>query len=476
MMHIRLIALFVGCFAAFANISVAREDVDLRLIDSLYLAAQTQQGLDKVETLIRLSEAYRAVSFDKSLKTGESAIELSEQEGYLVLKGKTLKSLGVSAYYISDYDLALHYFNKGLEAFTLAADRKGTAECLHNIALVYELTGQQTKALDFYTQSLIIEEELGDADGQATTILNIGNLFYEQGKFNQAYDYYYRALLIREDIRDTMGKAEVLKNMGLVYWQWDEVDKALENLNKAGHIFENFGNNFELASVYVNLGMIHSEDLNETETGKDYLLRALNMKQALGDIVGTTRIMNSLGNIYVRNKDFSTAFEYFEKSLRIYEHSDHALGQVETWFFKGKAWYDSGEFAKAATALEYCLELSEKFGITLLNDDCYQLLMICHTTTGNSDAFSKYYGLFMDSYGASMDSLNKMYLKQSQTIYLIENLYSDLNRLDLENENLMQVLQRYKMALAAALGIVFVGMITVFVLSRKKPKVSQETE
>jgi len=476
MMHLRFVVVFIGYFAAFADVSVSQEEQELRLIDSLYLAAQAQQGQDKVETLIHLSEAYRAVSFDKSLKTGESAIELSDREGYQVLKGKTLKSLGVSAYYIGDYDLALHYFNKGLEAFSLAADRKGTAECLHNIALVNELTGQQAKALDYYQQSLVIEEELGDADGQATTILNIGNLLYEQGKFNQAYDFYYRALLIREDIPDTMGKAEVLKNMALVYWQWDEVDKALENLNKAGTIFEQYGNNWELASVFVNLGVIHSEELDDSETGKDYLLRALGMKQALGDIAGTTRIMNSLGNIYVRIKDFKTAFDYFEKSMRIFEQSDHALGQVETWFFKGKAWYDAGEYAKAALALEHCLNLSEKFGISLLNDECYQLLLKCHTITGNKEAFSRYYELFMDSYSASMDTLKKMYLKESQTMYLIDNLFADLNRLDLENESLKQRLHWYKMALSASLAVVVIGIMIIIILSMRRLKVQKESE
>lgn len=470
MIRFRLISLLVGFFIVLAAESHAGQEDDLRLIDSLVQASQAQKGRNKVETLIQLSEAYRAVSFDKSLMTGETAIALSENEGYLSLKGKTLKSLGVSAYFMGDYDLAQQYFDKGLKAFSMAADRKGIAECLHNLALVHELKGEAAKAMDFYNQSLEIEIELGDADGQATTILNIGNLFYEQGKFAQAYDHYYRALLIRQDIHDTLGRAELLKNMAMVYWQWDDVDKAIANLNEAGDIFTRFGNEWELSSVFLNLGMIYSEELNDSKTGRKHLLRALSMKQELGDIAATARIMGNLGNIYSRMKDLTTAFDYFENALRMYEQSGHALGQVEIWFYRGRALFETGQFARAAQALEHCLSLSANFNLTLLNNDCHQLLMKAYALTGDNKAFNKYFSLFMEGYDSSMKNLNKMSVQEARSAYLIDNLINDINQSELENKHLYRQLLRYKMILSASLALTLLAVVTIVLLIRHRKR------
>ncbi len=471
-----IILMIAVCFACLNADCYAEQQDEVTLIDSLFKAAQLQSGSDKVETLIQLSEAYRAVSFDKSLLTGEAAIALSENEGYLSLKGKTLKSLGVSALYMGDYDLAGQYFVTGLEAFSKADDRNGIADCLHNLALVHELTGDPAKAMDFYNQSLEIERELGDADGQATTILNIGNLYYEQGNFDQAYDHYYMALLIREDIKDTLGKAEILKNMAIVYWQWDEVDKAIANLNEAGDIFTGYGNQQELASVYLNLGMIYSEELHDDEKGKKFLTTSLAMKQETGDITGTARIMGNLGNIYVRMNDLAKAFEYFENALKIYENTGHAMGQVEIWLYKGRAWHHSGDNINAIPALEQCLSLSDKFNITLLHDECYQLLMKAYARTGNKEAFNRYFSLFMDGYDSSMKRLNKMSMQEAQNAYKIDKLLQEISRFDHENKELADQKLFYKMTMSAALVLMVIAFIIVILMMKNRKRSVNTTD
>jgi hypothetical protein len=75
-----------------------------------------------------------------------------------------------------------------------------------------------------------------------------------------------------------------------------------------------------------------------------------------------------------------------------------------------------------------------------------------------------------------MDTLKKMYLKESQTMYLIDNLFADLNRLDLENESLKQRQHWYKMALSASLAVVVIGIMIIIILSMRRLKVQKESE
>ena len=55
------------------------------------------------------------------------------------------------------------------------------AKLLNNIGIIYYNQGNYEQALDYYSKSLKIKEELGDNEGIPSTLSNIGIIYYLQG-------------------------------------------------------------------------------------------------------------------------------------------------------------------------------------------------------------------------------------------------------------------------------------------------------
>ncbi|MBU1009006.1 MAG: tetratricopeptide repeat protein [Bacteroidetes bacterium] len=462
-----LVALII-IFTTLLPVAIhASGEDDLRQIDSMYRRSEKQEGIEKIETLLNLSEAYRLVSFDKSLKTGEHAMAFAEQAGYQGLKGKILKSLGVSAYYIGDYDLALQYYGRAIAAFKQVNDQKGIANCLHNTGLVYEVTGEMEKAVSFYEESLQIEEQLGDAIGQAQSIMNIGNLYYQQDSYDKALDYYFRALLITRDLSDTLLLGQLNQNIGLVYWQWDQVDEALNQFILARDLFEQSGELWEQANATYHIGLMYATEMNEPDKGLDYYLRALSMKDMVGDPPGSARILNSIGNLLAEQGKYVEAFTNYMQSLELYEAINNANGIVETYFYIGRTHYKAGNYLASIGFLEKCLSLARTYQLSSFYDDCNSLLMQNYEKTGNKAAFAHYFSLFNKAYDSTLSSLKKVQMTSARFRYKLNDISSDLSATEAKMDKLQRELQFYRWALAALILLVSSLFLVIFLMRKR---------
>ena len=78
-------------------------------IDSLETILPKIEGVEKINTLILLSESYRNITFNECLKYGHQGIKLANQLGEFDLEALALKSMGNSCYFSGELDLAKNY-------------------------------------------------------------------------------------------------------------------------------------------------------------------------------------------------------------------------------------------------------------------------------------------------------------------------------------------------------------------------------
>jgi len=115
-----------------------------------------------------------------------------------------------SAYYFAQlqYDFAK---SKGV--------KKQMADALGTQGVSLQNRGDYASAIDYYTRSLTIREEIGDKQGTASSLNNIGSNYHEQGNYASAIDYYTRSLTIYEELENKKGIASSLGNIGLIYYE-----------------------------------------------------------------------------------------------------------------------------------------------------------------------------------------------------------------------------------------------------------------
>ena len=192
--------------------------------------------------------------FLKSLKIAE---ELNNEN----LIALDLGSIGNIYIDQKNYSKALGYFFKALNISDKSKDKTSLARNFGNIGNVYSIQAEEAingkdipksdllyeNALNYYSKTLKIYEELNDKNGIVASLSNIGNIYQNQSTTtsstnntshqkqfsNKALDYYLKALQINEESKNKNLSALCLGNIGGIYLSLKKYKEAEEYLQKA---------------------------------------------------------------------------------------------------------------------------------------------------------------------------------------------------------------------------------------------------
>ncbi|MEQ8812157.1 MAG: tetratricopeptide repeat protein, partial [Imperialibacter sp.] len=143
-------------------------------LDSLEKVLPQQAGSDKISTLNAISWHYRQANTTKAMELAKSALKLSTEVNYLEGEALSLQSVGAVYEATSNFDSALHFFNKSLAIKQALGDTTDIAASLNNIAMVYDQLGKDEMALTNYFQALRMYEAVNDLFSEAMVLGNIG--------------------------------------------------------------------------------------------------------------------------------------------------------------------------------------------------------------------------------------------------------------------------------------------------------------
>jgi tetratricopeptide (TPR) repeat protein len=142
------------------------------------------------------------------------------------------------------------------DAYLATGDKDGLSSALNNIAQVYQVQGDLSKARDYFTQSLTIRWEIGLEADVAESMNNLAEVYGMQGDVEAAKKNYDDALAIRvrrgEEgaiAESRMGKAEVLLASGDLPGAESLARQAAEQFQKTGEAAEEGSSRATLAEA-----------------------------------------------------------------------------------------------------------------------------------------------------------------------------------------------------------------------------------
>ncbi len=298
-----------------------------------------------------------------------------------LVKNKMLLGDYYAAMY--DYDKALSYYKKEVNYFESSRDKKGVAECYHQIGKVYGRIGDYDKALMHLEKSREIKEEMNDLKGISYILQDIGIIYQHRGNYEKSLDYFQRSLKIKEDIGDMKALTSSLHHLGILHMDKREYTQALMYFEKEKKISEEYGykkgislslheigliyyykKNYNEALKYYEksrainekisylpgisanlhaIGMI-CQDKNEYERSLKYYKESLEIKEKIGDIRGVSHILHQLGVINHKKQNYSRALKNYEKSLQIKKKLGDNVGIANSLAQLGKLYFDKNEY------------------------------------------------------------------------------------------------------------------------------------
>ncbi|ASS48051.1 MAG: hypothetical protein A3D31_00820 [Candidatus Fluviicola riflensis] len=214
------------------------------------------------------------------------------------------------------YEQGLVYANKGLVIARKAGYKKGEAELLNHIGIIYDYQGKISESLSSYYKALNIQETINDDLGIAYTCSNLGLIYANQKNYKSALYYHKRSLKLRKEANFKGGISASYNNLGIVYMYQKKYKLALKNYFESVKIDSELKDSSGLGDSFTNVGVCYM-DLGMLDSAEYYFKLAVPIRQGFGDLLGLSNSYNNLGTLYEKKNDLPKAKEYLEKGIAI---------------------------------------------------------------------------------------------------------------------------------------------------------------
>ncbi len=293
----------------------------------------------QVDALLNLGNCFN-LKYEDSLAIDYffQAYQLSEKGKYNFGLTQSLMSIGLSMYYINQYDSSLYYSNKALKIASKTKNKSDESKILQNIGNVYKKSNSPDTALEYYLKSLSIREELNDYKEIAKSNTQIGLIYFSKGNFNKAIEYYKKAIKLRDLAGDLWGKGLDSYNIGNAYMELEKSEEAIEYIQNALSIFEKLDNKQGIGQCNQLLGIVNDQMENSSKA-LIYYQKAQKIYTEIGDKNNLANVLDLIGtsinNRTIKELMIKYSYSSWEDSLLINKPKEYvAKFDTATIYYK----------------------------------------------------------------------------------------------------------------------------------------------
>lgn len=352
-------------------------------------------------------------AFSQSLNIDSSLAVWNDPNQSDSLRMQAIHAVAWHGYINTNPDSAFYYAQL---MFDFASDhgyRQQTSIALNTMGAAQYYSGHLPEAIDYYTRSLEFRSETDNAVGVANLLNNLASIYYSQGDYARAIQNLTQSLQIKENLEDTFGMVNTLSNVGAIYRRDDNHEKALEYFLKSLELAEELDNPEMIANALNSIGVTYKDQGDDAYAKMDsakgnqmfshalvHYQRSLAIKEEVGDLRGTARTLNNIGNLLYHQENYDEALEQHNRSLEIKREVQDQSGIAVSLNNIANIYRQKGQVQKAIANSLQALEISQRLGAVSIERDAAEALYKTHTLAGRyKDALQMYelYILLQDS-------------------------------------------------------------------------------
>ncbi len=203
-----------------------------------------------------------------------------------------------------------------LTACRKLGDRRGEANALGNLGLVYADLGKPRRAIEYHEQDLLIAREIDDRRGEGGALGNLGLVYVDLGEPRRAIEYYEQGARNRARDRRPAGRGRRAGQSGPAYADLGEPRRAIEYHEQALAIAREIGDRRNEGTALGNLGNAYAA-LGDARRAIEYHEQDLLIAREIGDRQREGAALGNLGIAYKTLGDPRRAIEYYEQHVTI---------------------------------------------------------------------------------------------------------------------------------------------------------------
>ena len=466
--------LLIVVFAIFSTWAFAQEET--RAVDSLRSVLPTQEGREKVETMIKLSKAFFDFSFDDCVDWGEKAIEEAHAQGCADLEAEATLSLGELYGDHADNDLAQDYLKKARLMHLSAGKEKEAINDLWLQAYYEQVMGNIDTANNVYEKVMEIADKNKDSLLTAKALSNMAIIQYQLQNFTQAEVSFLKSRAIYVALKDPLMIAKIDSNLACLYMEWGKTSKAKKLYLDVIPKIEALGDYGLLITTYKNFGQLFVKDYYNFDSACFYYEKAYSIVDFLeeNDVVVPSNIkvdlLVEMGNALYNDGNYKDAEDRYVNAFKLAETSSYASGQMMACIGLGLVYSYLSQPSKSLHYLDLIKELEAKSGISIAYSTIKVPLILNYARLGKYDVMESELKDFKEEYEGLLRENSDLY---DQLSALQEETQGLFDRYDSQNEQiktLQSQRNQYRLAFFGLLAIMLfiVVLFVAYKIVRKK--------
>ncbi|MBO0859665.1 MAG: CHAT domain-containing protein [Chloracidobacterium sp.] len=291
---------------------------------------------------------------------------------------KSLVDRGAAAYFLTDLEKSLSFYDAAVEVAEYLKDKRLLAMTYFDISRAYSGADKIKEAIQANLTCKRIFEEVGRQKDLVYVLGDLGSLYLYLQDYKRARMYAEESLRLAGEVKhcdapagrfpDDYGLARAITVFGGLSEHEGKYEEAIGQFQKSLAIYQELAEGtskygFDIMDCLASIGRLYSAIADNTPA-LVYLNQALKMSRRLPYKERTASILNSLGILYVEQEDYEKAAYFFNESLRINQRIKNQSESARNLLNLGVVEQRRGNYDRALenfkTGLKQASEVSNK--------------------------------------------------------------------------------------------------------------------
>ncbi len=218
----------------------------------------------------------------------------------------------------TDVEKALPILLEALHWFEENADKRGEANALGILGILYWGFGDFERGFEYAATALKRYQEIGDENGEGWTNNTFGGFYYDLKNYEKSLQYFQKTLGIFKKIDHPLGQARALNGIGNCHLQLGKCKRALVFQKRSLNILRDIEHRMSESRTLNDIGLVYQK-FGQPEEALKYHRQSLEIRRELRYLVGQTTTLMDLGDLYCQQTMFDKALDFYQQALKLSE-------------------------------------------------------------------------------------------------------------------------------------------------------------
>lgn len=374
----------------------------------------------------------------------------------------------------------LEQVKTALQQAKATGNKRGEAKALLETGLLHlTRTHSVETAMDFFIQSLAVEDSLNLNFEKIFTNLAMAQVFEEVGDYYKSADLLKEAFATSEAFRDPGIFVLILNKLGRINAQLGKIEEAFENYELVLKYEDQLTQPKVEAEALFNLGHLFTIQGKYSEALQSHK-RALTISRSIRDKKSEATSLNDIGELYQLMKNDEKALANHLVALEIRQALKDKRSIAESYNNIGILYYRKKNYQRAAANLLLALDAGQGSQAQNQIRKSYEYLSLCYQELRDFKKALYYKDQYLNIHDFILNDRNEQQVLATENRYVLDKKESQIDKLEvdrIQREKEIAAQKKFRNVLFGLIGLgcIIVILVTyLYIVKKRSNKVLQE--